>query len=340
MQEHRQDPLIEEALRWLVVLRDRSASDADRQAFALWLKDDPRHEAAWRRAQQVWMRVGKIGPAFAQRAAASEASSPQRAAVATLRAAGSRPVPRPAVSPRAAPGRRRFLYVAAAVTAVAVPAGIVLSRPGLFADQRTAAGERRTISLQDGSTVELAAASSFSVDFAANLRRVVLHEGEAFFDVIRDPVRPFVVDAAAGRTRALGTAFDVKLGADSVTVSVTERSVEVSVEGADRVVGEGQQVRYGRKKIGAVREADLGQVEAWRRDRLIFQEAPLGEVIADLERYRGGRIVITDSRLRDIPVTAVFDTRKADAAVDTIAATLPIRVRRLTDLLVVLSPEA
>jgi transmembrane sensor len=149
-----------------------------------------------------------------------------------------------------------------------------------------------------------------------------------------------VVDAAAGRTRALGTAFDVKLGADSVTVSVTERSVEVSVEGADRVVGEGQQVRYGRKKIGAVREADLGQVEAWRRDRLIFQEAPLGEVIADLERYRGGRIVITDSRLRDIPVTAVFDTRKADAAVDTIAATLPIRVRRLTDLLVVLSPEA
>jgi len=124
-----------------------------------------------------------------------------------------------------------------------------------------------------------------------------------------------VVEAASGRTHALETAFDVKLNGATVTVSVTEHSVEVSAEGADQLLAEGQQVRYGRGKIGAVRDADVGQVEAWRRDQLVFQEAPLGDVVADLERYRGGRIVMTDSRLSDIPVTAVFDTRQADAAV-------------------------
>ncbi len=81
------------------------------------------------------------------------------------------------------------------------------------------------------------------------------------------------------------------------------------------------------------------EVEAWRRDRLIFQDALLGDVIADLERYRGGRILMTSSALRRMPVTAVFDAGRADEAIDTIASSLPIRVTRVTDLLVVLSPK-
>jgi transmembrane sensor len=290
------------------------------------------------------MRVGKIGPAFAkreaERAAAEASLPPAEAPVPVLRAAGPRPEAPPVTAARPASViRRRLLYAGAALAAVAIPAGVLLPWPALLADLRTGAGERRTITLQDGSTVELAAASALSVDFTAELRRVVLHEGEAFFTVAADRKRPFVVEATGGRTRALGTAFDVKLGSDSVVVSVTEHTVEISVEGAQQVVSEGQQVRYGRGKIEAVHEADLEQVEAWRRDRLVFQEAPLGDVVADLQRYRGGRIVMTESRLRDLPVTAAFDARQADAAVDAIAATLPIRVRRVSDLLVVLSPK-
>jgi transmembrane sensor len=334
MQEHRQDPLIEEALRWLVVLKDREATDADRQAFDLWRRGDPRHEEAWVRAQQVWMRVGKIGPAFANRAPAAPSTSPL-SAVPSLRPALSRPTARPAM-----PGRRRFLYAAAAAAVVAVPAGVMLARPGLFADHGTSVGERRGFSLEDGSTVELAAASSLSVDFTAGARRVVLHDGEAFFKVARETARPFIVEAAGGQTQALGTAFDIKRQGSDVTVAVAEHSVAVSTGGARTVVEQGQQVRYGQRRLGTVRAADLGQVEAWRRDRLVFQEASLGDVIADLERYRGGRIVMTDSRLRDIPVTAVFDARQADAALDTIASSLPIRLRRITDLVVVLSPKA
>lgn len=336
MQEQRPDPLIEEALRWLVILKDKGASDADRQAFDRWLKEDARHEAAWRRAQQTWMRVGKIGPAFRNREQARPQPDNARLDVT--------PPPRATLS-RSAPvyrigGRRRFLYAAAAVTAVAVPTALVLSRPGLFADYETRVGERRTISLEDGSTVELAGASSLSVDFAANARRINLHDGEAFFTVAADAARPFIVTAASGQTEALGTAFDIKRQGEAVTVAVTEHSVAVSVDGAGRtVVNAGQQVRYGRRLLGPLRDSEPDQVEAWRRDRLIFQEAPLGEVVADLERYRGGRIVFTDERLQAIPVTAVFDAAQADAALDTIAATLPIRMRRVAGLLVVLSPK-
>ena len=79
MQEQSRDPLVEEALRWLVVLKDRAASDADRAAFEDWLRADPRHQAAWIQAQSVWMRVGKFGPAFANRPAAASGWRPAAA---------------------------------------------------------------------------------------------------------------------------------------------------------------------------------------------------------------------------------------------------------------------
>jgi transmembrane sensor len=247
---------------------------------------------------------------------------------------------RPIALRRPAPKRRGLLIAAASAACVAAPAGALLWRPGLLADHATAIGERRSVSLADGSSVELAGASSISVEFADGLRRIVLREGEAFFKVAADAARPFVVEADGARVRALGTAFDVKLGEGGVTIAVSEQSVEVAVEGRPPVVvGSGQQVRAGRGLLGDVREADLTMVEAWRNDRLAFRETPLSDVVADLQRYRVGRIVLTESRLGDIPVSAAFDAGQADAAIDTLASTLPISARRFTPLLVVLSPR-
>jgi transmembrane sensor len=340
MQEKPQDPLVEEALHWLAVLKDRNASEADRQAFDRWLKHDPSHEAAWRRAQLVWMRLDRIGPAFRNRAHPPAPSPPRLVAPPSMRPQLSASLPaRPGL------GRRSLLYattgVAAGVVIVAVPAAVLLTRPSLFADHATAVGERRKITLDDGSKVELAGSTSLSIDFTADLRRIVLHEGEAFFNVIADPARPFVVDAATGRTRASGAAFDIKMSPPLVAVAVTAHSVFVSANGVEPVtVNEGQRVRYGPNLTGAVRDANLDQVEAWRRDRLVFQDTPLGEVIADLERYRGGRIFLMDSSLRTLLVTGAFDTSEADAALDAIASMLPVRADRLIGSLVVLSSKS
>lgn len=337
MKNERRDPLIEEALRWLVVLNDPDVDDADRASFEAWLRTGPRHEEAWARAQAVWMRVGMVGPAFGvRRSDAADVVSSASAPLPVL-SPSAQSAPRHTAT-RRQPSRRRLLYAAAASIAV-VPAAFVLSRSALFADHATSVGERRAFSLDDGSTVELAGATSISVDFSETVRRVVLHAGEAFFDVAKESARPFIVQAAEGSTEALGTAFDVKRFGGEVTVAVVEHSVAVAASGGRVVVREGQQVRYGtRQQLGRVADADLAQVEGWRHDRLVFHETPLGEVIADLERYRGGRIVVTDVRLSRIPVTAVFDARQADAALETIANSLAIRLRRYTGFLAVLSP--
>lgn len=341
MPEQQQDPLIEEALRWFGVLKDPKASEDDRRAFASWLKEKPEHEAAWRQAQRVWMRVGKIGPAFANSPQATVVipkPTPRIIKPPELRAT---PSLRPIASRRPPPKRRGLLIALAAAAAVAAPAGALLWRPGLLADHATAIGERRTVELTDGTSVELAGASSLSLDFSGNLRRIVLREGEAFFTVAADAARPLVVEANGTRIRALGTAFDIKLGGDAVTVAVSDQSVDVAIDGRPPVsVGSGQQVRVSGRSLGDVGEADLGLVEAWRRDRLAFRDAPLGDVVADLQRYRLGRIVLSETRLGDIPVSAEFDVREADAAIDTLLTTLPVRAWRFTSLLVVLSPRS
>jgi transmembrane sensor len=320
MTDRVENPLLEEALRWFVLLHDPSHTENDRQAFEKWRATDAAHEAAWQRAQAAWDHADILKPAF-----------DRGATVRSFPIDARRPQPMT---------RRRWLQ-AAAVVAVVAPATYLARRPDLWADYRTSPGERRTVTLADGSTVELAGGSALSVAFDATARRLELVEGQAFFSVVPDASRPFVVAAAEGRIRALGTAFNVKRMGETVIVTVTEHRVEVSTGSGRKVeVGQGQQVRYVARELEAPRPADLRAVEGWRRDRLIFQDAPLAEVVADLERSRGGRIVLTDSRLRALPVTAVFDARQTDAALTTIAEILPIRIHRLTDWLIVLSPKS
>ncbi len=311
MEDAQQDRLTEEALRWFVLLREEAA-EADRQAFAAWLARGPAHEAAWRRAHHVWSHADRLEPMLRRQRPASTV----------------------------APSRRSWLKAAAGI-AVVVGAGTgayVLSDPACFSDHSTGIGERRAVTLADGSVVELASASAISVSYAGTIRQVTLHEGEAFFTVAPDAAKPFVVVAGTGRTRALGTAFDVKRAGSMVTVAVTEHAVQVSLDdGASAQVAERQQVAYGPAGLAPVGPADPDAVGAWRRDRLVFQDAPLESVIAELNRYRHGRILITDGRLRALPVTAVFDTRQTDAALQTIGQALPVRIRKLTDMLVLLS---
>lgn len=327
MQETRPDPMIEQALRWQVLMEDRDASDSDRAAFQTWLQADARHREAWARAQQVWARAGEIAPAVAPLAVADRGAAPSSATVAQFPVHAAR---------GGLAGRRRMLW-AAGLAAAAVPAAVLLARPDLLADHATAVGERRKVAFDDGSIVELASSSSLSLDFSARERRVVLHAGEAFFAVARDDARPFVVQAAGGSAEALGTSFDVKRHDADVSVTVVEHAVVVSCAEARIVLRQGEQVRYGANRLGKVRDVDLAQVEAWRRDRLVFHDTPLGDVIADLERYHAGRIVMTDQRLREMPVTAVFDTGQADAALESIANLLRLRVRRITPFLVIVS---
>jgi len=295
------DPVVAKALEWFVRMRDEQVNDADRDAFQAWLAQDPRHAAAWARAEALWDRFDIVRP---------EIERLQR--------------------PAAGRSRRNLLIGAAA----AVGAGglYALARPDLFADHVTGVGERRTFTLADGSTVELGSYSALSTAFTAERRQVELLRGEGFFSVVPDPARPFSVGAGGGTTRALGTRFDLKYVDELVTIAVEAHAVAVRAGAAPEVrIAQGWQVSYGRDGIGLPSKANLEAVAAWRRDRIMFQDVPLRRVLAELERYRRGRIVLMDRSVGDIPVTAVFDTRDAESALRTIADALSIRVLNATN---------
>ncbi len=297
MNEDATDPIVMEALEWFVRMRDDKVTAADRQAFEAWLTANGAHVAAWEHAQTLWARFDIMQPEFDR-----------------MRRG------RPLLS------RRNFV-----LGSVAIIGGLgglyAINQPGLFAEYKTDIGERRTIGLPDGSTVELGSYSALSTHFSETERRIELYRGEGFFDVSGDPARPFLVDAGGGNTRALGTKFDVKFVDDLVTVAVSEHAVQVQGGGFSNLrLEEGWQVSYGRDGLGQPIEASLDTVEAWRSDRIIFQDVPLRRVLAELERYRRGRIILMDSSIGDIPVTAIFETARTESALQTIADTLGIRL--------------
>lgn len=304
------DPTMIAALHWLAEMQDADTPPNRRSAFLTWLNSDPAHQDAWARAQETWDYSARIEPVL-----------------------------RRARRPKAVPQYGRRLAALAAGLAVLALGSLITMRPDLMADHRTGAGERRDVTLADGSQVTMNADTALSVTLDGNRRHITLYRGEAFFQVAPDSARPFDVTAGKGTTRALGTAFDVNDTGETVTVTVTEHAVAITAGGyAPVTVSQGMRLRYGPQGPSAAQPANTGAALAWKRGRLVFQEAPLHDVLAELDRQRGGIIVITDPKIAAMPVTAVFDSGRSEDALDTIAATLPVRLTRLGRVVTLIRP--
>lgn len=312
----------DEAVTWFVMLRDDAATAEDRQRFEAWLAADPRHRQAWREVERLWAGIDAL-PLALDRRNGRPGTDPGR-------------VRRDAWGGIAAVAASLVLLAVLAAAWMLLPPGFAAA---LLADHRTGTAEQRTVALPDGSSVVLGASSALSVDIDGDTRRVALLRGEGFFAVAPDRRRPFVVAAAGGEVTALGTSFDVKLAGDRAAVAVATGTVEVAA-GTGRPVrlSPGHAARFGAGGIGRTRPVDVANIGSWREGRLIFEAAPLGEVLLDLERYRGGRIVVTDGALAALPVSGVFDARRPGPALDTIVRVLGARMLNLADLLVVVRP--
>ena len=311
--DKRNEPLAQEAAtEWFVRLRDEKLTDADRAAFETWLDADPSHVKAYQQMEQLWSGLDQIN--------------------------------RPATQPRHTRNERvlsgkastlRRVAIAASVAIVVGLSGYIATNQGFFADYRTGIGERRTVSLKDGSTVQLNTATALSLDFSQTQRRITLHSGEAHFVVSSDVNRPFIVATGIGEIQALGTAFSVKHREDRVEVIVTRSRVQVSVPAQQAVVVDaGQEIDIKEEGLGTVATANVRRDLAWRRGLLIFDNQPLSEVLAELDRFRHGRTVIMDESLNAFPVTGSFSIDKIDSALETIEQALPVRLHKLTDLLI------
>lgn len=296
------DPIAREAVHWFALLQDRNATDAQRGAFAQWVGQSPRHQAAFAEIERLWLAAGDLAVA--------------------------------------APPRRRFLRYALAAGAAGIAAAAVLPLlPYGLADHRTSTGERKTVELADGSRVDLSTATALSVNFSPTQRRVTLLSGAAFFTVTPDSSRPFTVKADAGQTTALGTAFEVAHVGPSIRVTVTESAVDVDAVGKTLRLKAGEAARYDATSLSAITQpTDPAVALAWRDGRLVFFATPLGEVMTAIDQWRPGLIQVMDQDLAARPVTAIVDVRRPEAMLDALANALPIKLVTLSPYLTLVYP--
>jgi transmembrane sensor len=215
-------------------------------------------------------------------------------------------------------------------------------------DYVTRIAEVRELPLEDGSVVTLGPQSTMDVTFSGNERRVTLAGGEAFFSVAPNPQRPFVVAAGDTLIRVTGTKFNVNYEGGRVRVTVLEGRVEVARAGETPTVGGGPpavELTSGQQafdasglpapRIEPIRVADAG---AWRQGRLSYQDAPLGEIIADANRYRAAEIRLNSPALARERITTSFRASQIDQMLATLPDTVAVTVRRNPDGTVDLDP--
>ncbi|MGL4286100.1 MAG: FecR family protein [Phreatobacter sp.] len=207
----------------------------------------------------------------------------------------------------------------------------------LRADAMSGTGEMPVITLADGSTLQLNASSAVAYDFTAATRTVTLLRGQAFFQVARDPTRPFVVAAQGGRITALGTAFDVRLGDDTTDITVTEHAVSFTATGSTGWpvrLEQGQRAAYRPDgMIGEIQPADMLATLAWRRGQLVVDNATLAEVVTEIGRHFRGRIVITTAALAQRRVSGSFVIVDTDAALAFLEQSLGLSTLRIGPLI-------
>ncbi|MBB6261075.1 transmembrane sensor [Paenochrobactrum gallinarii] len=306
------DILLDEAIDWLLGLQDPQSEPALSQQFKMWLEQSDAHAEAWQKAQQVWALMGHTEPVYENlwldqnTVLHDDLFKPSQ-----IRKAHK--------SPKMS-GRRKVQYSALSVAAVVI---LFFAAPVLMlrfeADYRTANAQTETILLADGSTLTLAADSAVAVNISETIRHVRLLRGEAYFDVIKDASRPFLVFAGEAEVSVLGTVFDVKLTETGTAVSLERGVVEVRdrlhheqeperLLPGERVVFENGSDRFSRSTIS------IDDIAGWRKGYFFVEDVTVRSVIEELQRYHPAWIALADRSLGEERVTGLYNLNEPDRA--------------------------
>lgn len=314
----------QEAGEWIARLAADDVTAEDRARFEAWRHAHPLNTRAFEDLSRTWQRFQKAAP-LAHRGAFGDSIVPARADVR----------------------RRPWTWaLAAAAILMTLLAGQYLQRPVVATPFKTAVGEQLTVSLPDGSSMELNSNSLARIDYSTRRRIIHLERGEAFFKVAHDASRPFWVTAGGGWVRAVGTEFNVYLRTASLEVTVREGTVQAgeSRDGSSAAQPDegkllpavtltgGQQADLEasstRKRV--LSPEDLAEAVAWRTGTVYFENRPLAEVVAELNRYSTEQLILEDDGLRALPVGGTFQAgpKGGAALLRMLEQNFDIRVRR------------
>lgn len=286
---------------------DRGLTAAEDAALQTWLGADQRRAGAYLRMSAVLLS--------------------EEAAMA---AAGNGPS-RPSAVSGSLLTRRRALAVGSGALAASLVAGLVLIQ-GRSTRFDTLKGQKRVVTLEDGSVMTLNTATKLEVRYTRHERLVRLIEGEALFDVAKDKSRPFVVRAGEAEVRAVGTSFTVSRLQDlPVQVLVREgvvdvRRQQVAMTTPMRIAANTRavvaQATAAPVVVARVEPQEVSREMAWQQGRLVFAGESLSAAAAQFARYSDTRIVVTDPDLAGRGVAGVYDASDAVGFAQAIALSL------------------
>lgn len=359
------------------------STPAESEAVERWIAADPRREELVRELRRARVASETAPEIWGARTA-------WQRLVATLEADGSwttagdveapaspvkvLPFPQRQTTPAPQPQRRRSglaatLRIAASVAALVGGTMLWQNRTELFAPKEIAlrelsagVGERKRITLADGSEIVLGSSSRIWFPERFGRTREIRLEGEAVFDVATDSARAFLVRTDASVTRVLGTRFGVRAYPEDRYVEVVVEEGRVAVAAAvahdsASVAGGRDDVAYGKAArsrsmtineepsgtlltpglalrveedgtLSAPRQVDAARALSWTEGRLVFDDMPLHEVVRTLERRYGIKLKLADQAVAELRLTAEFEQLTKDDVVEFIALSLGIEYRK------------
>ncbi|HKU16165.1 MAG TPA: FecR domain-containing protein [Steroidobacteraceae bacterium] len=330
-------PPAQGAAYWLATLSDESCSDAERQQFSQWLRASTRNVEEFLRLSTLTRTASRHGDLWPDSSVESLIAQAQASSnVATLESRRA----------DATPARRALPWLIAASVAV-VAIGVLMTQgtswQSWFDDTyRTAVGEQRSITLEDGSVVELNTNSQLRARYSGSLRAVELLDGEAIFRVTKDAHRPFRVRTGATDIVAVGTAFNVNADDQRTIVTVLEGRVRVDSRVATAAAGGAQlepiMLDIGQQLIVAparpvVRVSLPGteKVTSWTQRRLMFEDTSIADAAAEFARYSSRQIRIVDAAIAARRVTGVFDAADPASLIEFLRADATVAVAATGD---------
>jgi len=315
------DPLAaREAAQWLMRLHSGKHSEADQEACETWRTSNPAHELAWQRAEMVSRTLGMVPPSI-----------------------GIPVLDRPALLERRASIKTLAMLIAASPVVWATYRAAPWQE--WTAEIRTAKGEIRHMTLGDGSKIALNTDTSIDIAFDDNLRLIKLHAGEIHIETAVDPAsvpRPFIVQSENGRVRAIGTRFSVRqdrsLLESRTYVAVKQGQVEIRAlnNHIPYLLDAGQKSDFSEEQVAPFTMLKAGS-DGWVNGVLIADDMPLGDVVAQLSRYRSG-ILRCHPAIEKMRVTGAFQLKDTDNILTLLQRSLPIRIQKRTRFWVSLEP--
>lgn len=296
-----------EAAAWRVHLTETNTETSE--DFENWLAADPYNEAAWRRVETTWNR-------FAENPAAPELIAARRAALGDVRGR------------RGKLSNRQWLQIAAAIGIVVggaiwgVQAYLQMGPKPL--DLKTAFGERRILSLNDGSRISLDSATDVQVRYTEHARQLWLLHGQARFEVAHDTSRPFSVVAGDRTVIATGTDFDIDLPKNRVLVTLIEGHVKIT--GGHHIVklDPGEQLAVSGGGAQKIANVNITRITAWQNGQLVFDNEPLSSVVERISRYSTVPVIVADANTGALRMSGVFNTGDIAAFVEAVTHYLPV----------------